>query len=122
MLMERPASWIATWISVAIIVPEYAAVLKDPVYVPSYLLLIAAFVGSAGIFMGGAVVSTFAHPAARIARLAIWLLIALGMTAALVFCAMRGAVWWRSILFFAAASLPLLTFIFSAWEAKKANE
>ena len=118
MLFERPVSLVATGISLAIMIQECNALLKQPNQVPGPTLIAGAVIGAIGIYLGSTTASTYYKTLGRTLRLAVWGLLGLGMTICTCYFGIRVQEWWHKLIFFGSGCLPLfahLAVLFHGW-------
>jgi hypothetical protein len=118
MLFERPVSLATTGISLAIMIPEFNALLEQPNQVPSTALIVGAVISAIGIYVGSTTASTYYKRLGRTLRLAVWGLLGLGMTICTCYFGIRVQEWWHKLILFGTGCLPLfahLAVLFQGW-------
>ena len=118
MLFERPVSLATTGISLAIMVPEFSKLMKQPNQVPGTALIAGAVIGAIGIYVGSTTASTYYKTLRRTLRLAVWGLLGLGMSVGTVYFGSRAPGYWHKVFFFGAGCLPLVAHVavlFRGW-------
>ena len=111
MLFERPISLATTGISLAILVPEFSALLKKPNQVPRTILIAGVLIGAVGIYLGSAVASSYYKTLGRALRLAVWGFLGLGMSIGTVYFGLRAPEYWHKVIFFGTGCLPLIAHV-----------
>ena len=118
MLFERPVSLATAGISLAIMIPEFNALVEQPNQVPGTALIVGAVIGAISIYIGSATASTYYKTLGRTLRLAVWGLLGLGMTICTCYFGIRVQEWWHKLFFFGTGCLPLfahLSVLFKGW-------
>jgi len=111
MLFERPISIATTGISLAILVPEFSALLEQPNQVPRSILIAGALIGAIGIYLGSAVASSYYKRLGRTFLLIVWGFLGLGMSIGTVYFGLRAPEHWHKVFFFGAGCLPLIAHV-----------
>ena len=118
MLFERPVSLATAGISLAIMIPEFNALVEQPNQVPGTALIVGAVIGAISIYVGSATASTYYKTLGRTLRLAVWGLLGLGMTICTCYFGLRTQEGWHKLIFFGTGCLPLfahLAVLFQGW-------
>jgi hypothetical protein len=119
MLLEKPVSFAAAGISLAIMVPQLSALLEQSSQVPGPALAAGAVISAIAIYLGGSVASTHSKKLGRTLRLSTWGILGLGMSVSTVYFGLRAPEWWTKLLFLAAGCLPLFAHVavlFKGWQ------
>jgi len=117
-LFEKPLSLLSTGISLAMMIPECSALLKQPEQVPGPKLIAGAVIGAIGVYLGSCVAASYYKTPGRSLRLAAWVILGLAMSASLFYFGSRDTDWESRLPFFGAGCLPLgacLYVLFQAW-------
>ncbi|MCB2156626.1 hypothetical protein KQI84_17250 [bacterium] len=112
MLLEKNIMWACVGLSGAIIAPVVTDALKGTDREATWVPLVSAVLGAAGVYGGALYSATYASPRWRAAGLVLWAAIALALSGAITAGALGTAPTplWR-VLGVAAAFLPSVAYI-----------
>src|SRR2546425_5302573 len=105
---ERQISIAFTGIGAALVIPEYVALSHHQHATPGTGLVIGAVLGALGVFGGSLMASGHSARSARALGIALWILVGLAFSGAVLLGAVHSASWGSRVVFGLAGLLPLV--------------